>query len=189
MIAIVSHKKNINVAPSYAYIIEDTEDNGFTYNPDNGYGVVWIKHSKLYADIDPCDDNLIYFSNTSIYGGCIRTFQNTIICKFDENHDAFTYIYYPNSKDLYCIALSAAEACFGGIVIRPVAYNNPLVKKYIRHQYLMNKWRKLTPLIGKWSLFFNNLYTEVTYRPGNLGALTTKDEFERLCFHVSICMI
>ena len=35
----------------------------------------------------------------------------------------------------------------------------------------MNKWRKLTPFIGKWSHFFNLLYTEVTYRPGNQGAI------------------
>ena len=43
MIAIISHKKNVPVVPSYAYSIKDTNDNGFTYQPGNRYGIVWFK--------------------------------------------------------------------------------------------------------------------------------------------------
>jgi len=177
MISVVRHAKNIMIAPSYAYIIEDNEDNGFTYQNGDRYDVVWFKQSKLYAYNEPCDEGEVEFGNAGMWGGCVRRFVKTNEC--DEGHNAFTYVYYPKTKDLYCIALNADEARFGGIVVTP-AYWHPLVEKFSRHQYLMNKWRKLTPLIGKWSLFFNLLYTEVTYRPGNLGALSALIEFERL---------
>ena len=177
MLAVVSHKKNVEPAPLYAYIIEDTEDNGFTYQPGDRYGIVWFKGSNLYAYIEPCEENQVEFSNMSIWGGCVRRFVNTN--KSDEGHNVFTYVYYPKTKDLYCIALNGDEARFGGIVITP-ASRHPMVEKFTRHQYLMNKWRQLTPLIGKWALFFNQLYTEVTYRPGNLGALTVGAEFKIL---------
>ena len=71
---------------------------------------------------------------------------------FDE---AFTYIYYESTKELYCLALRAAEARFGGVVIGP-NNDNLLVKKFNRHRYLMNKLRRLVPLIGKLALFFIN---------------------------------
>jgi hypothetical protein len=177
MIAVVSHKKNVDQTPSYAYIIEDTEDNGFTYQPGDRYGIVWFKGSNLYADIDPTEDNQVQFGNASVYGGCVRQFVKTN--KSDGGHNTFTYVYYPKTKDLYCIALNADEARFGGIVVSPASYH-PLVKKFTRHQYLMNKWRRITPLIGKWALFFNQLYTEVTYRPGNQGALSAGANFATL---------
>jgi len=169
MIAIISHKKNVPVVPSYAYSIKDTNDNGFTYQPGNRYGIVWFKGSNLYANINAIESNRVYFENADIMGGCIRKFINSN--KSDNKNEAFTYIYYPDKKDLYCIALNANEGRFGGIVIQP-ELNHYLVKKFTRHQYLMNKWRRLTPLIGKWALFFNQTYSEITYRPGNSGALS-----------------
>ena len=175
MIAVVSHTKNVVTAPSYAYIIENNEDNGFTYQTGDRYDVVWFKQSKLYAQNEPCDEDEVEFGNAGIWGGCVRRFVKTNNC--DGGHNAFTYVYYPKTKDLYCIALNADEAKFGGIVVTPASWH-PLVEKFSRHQYLMNKWRKLTPLIGKWSLFFNLLYTEVTYRPGNLGAINAFVEFK-----------
>jgi len=177
MIAVVSHTKNVMNAPSYAYSIDDTTDNGFTYQPGDRYDVVWFKQSKLYQYNEPCEEDEIEFSNAGFWGGCIRRFIKTN--KSDEGHNAFTYVYYPKTKDLYCIALNADEARFGGIVVTPASWH-PMVKKFTRHQYLMNKWRKVTPLVGKWSLFFNQLYMEVTYRPGNLGAVSAAVEFNYL---------
>jgi hypothetical protein len=177
MIALVSHQKNVSSAPPYAYCIKNVEDNGFTYQPGNRYGIVWFKGSKFYANIDPIEDNLVNFENLDIWGGCVRKFINT--GQSDNKHEAFTYVYYPDTKDLYCIALNADEARFGGIVVSP-ALHHPLVKKFTRHKYLMNKWRRLTPLVGKWASFFNQTYTEVTYRPGNQGALAASANFMTL---------
>ena len=119
MIAVVSHKKDINVAPSYAYIIEDVDDNGFTYQSNDRYSIVWFKQSKFYAYNEPCEENEVEFINEGIWGGYIRRFVKTNNC--DKGHNTFTYIYYPKTKDLYCIALNADEARFGGIVIIPAS--------------------------------------------------------------------
>ena len=125
MIAVVSHTKNVMTAPSYAYTIEDNDDNGFTYQTDHHYSIVWLKESKLYAYnalIELMGE--IEFGNEGIHFGVNRRFVN--INKYDEGDNAFTYIYYPKTKDLYCIALSADEAIFGGIVVTP-ALDHPLV--------------------------------------------------------------
>jgi hypothetical protein len=178
MIAVVSHKKNVDTAPLYAYSIQNPEDNGFTYQPGDRYGIVWFKgFNNLFAGIDPIEVNRVDFGNASMWGGCVRKFINSD--QSDNKHEAFTYVYYPDTKDLYCIALNADEARFGGIVVSPASYH-PLVKKFTRHQYLMNKWRRLTPLIGKWASFFNQTYTEVTYRQGNQGALAAENNFATL---------
>ena len=97
----------------------------------------------------------------------------------DSGHEAFAYLYYPSTKYLYCVVLYADEARFGGIVVQPDV-QHPLVKKFVRHQYLMTMWRRLTPLIGKWALFFNQLYSEVAYRPGNSGALSAAQNFQAI---------
>ena len=176
MIAVVSHKKNVPDVPSYACIIKDIEDNGFTYQSGDRYPIVWFKGFQyLFASMDPTENNRVDFGNVNVWGGCVRKFINTGIT--DDEHEAFAYIYYPVTKDLYCIALHADEARFGGIVVQPAKYHS-LVKKFTRHQYLMNKWRRLTPIIGKWTIFFNQFYAEVTYRPGNQGALAAAANFK-----------
>jgi hypothetical protein len=176
MISLVSHKRNVLVAPSYAYIIENIHDNGFTYRPGDRYSIVWFRgFQNLFATTDPIENNRVDFGNIDMWGGCVRKFINT--GETDDGHEAFAYLYYPSTKDLYCIALNADEARFGGIVVQPAIYN-PIVQKFERFQYLMNKWRRLTPLIGKWALFFNQIYTEVTYRPGNQGALAAASNFK-----------
>ena len=137
MIAIINHQKNVSRAPPYAHIIENIEDNGFTYQPGNRYPIVWFKgFHNLFASVDPTENNCVNFGNTSAFGEFVRNFVNTGIT--DDGHEAFAYIYYPVTKDLYCIALHADEARFGGIVLQP-AHNHPLVKKFTRHHYLMNK--------------------------------------------------
>ena len=177
MIAVVSHQKNVLSAPSYAYIIENADDNGFTYQPDDRYGIVWFKGSQnLFASMDPTENNRVNFGNVSAYGGYVRKFVNTGIA--DDAHEAFAYLYYPSTKDLYCVMFNVDEARFGGIVIRPASDHYPMIQKFARHQYLMTRWRRITPLIGKWALFFNRLYTEVTYRPGNKGALAAGANFQ-----------
>ena len=73
--------------------------------------------------------------------------------------------------------LNADEARFGGIVITPRLYH-PLVQKFTRIQYLMNKWRRLTPLIGKWVIFLIQFHDEIAYKPGNSGAKKVAEHFE-----------
>lgn len=178
MIAIVNHQKNVQVAPSYACLIHDSKDNGFTYQPDSRYSVVWFKgFHYLFSTISPIKNNRIDFGNRSYGGGCVRKFVNTGI--IDNEHEAFAYIYYPSTKDLYCVALNADEARFGGIVVQPNLYH-PMVQKFVRHKNLMTKWRRLTPLIGKWALFFNQFYAEVAYRPENSGALAAAANFKAI---------
>ena len=41
----------------------------------------------------------------------------------------------------------------------------------------MNKWRRLTLIVGKWASVLTLLYTEVTYRPDNLGAKQVEKHF------------
>ena len=167
-ISVVSYQKNIMNAPPYAYIINNINDNGFTYQPEDRYQVVWFKGQHNLFSIDtPLDVNRVEFNNENMFGGCVRIHTNTN--HRDHINESFAYIYYPLTKELYCLALNASEARFGGIVISP-NYNHPLVKKYERIKFLMNKLKRLAPIIGKWALFFNQLYTEITYRPNNLGA-------------------
>ena len=56
-------------------------------------------------------------------------------------------------------------------------YDKNDVQKY-RMQYLMNKWRRLTLIVGKWASFLTSLYTEITYRPENLGAKQAAEHFK-----------
>jgi len=167
-ISVVSYKKNIENPPEYSYIIKDRNDNGFTYQLNDRYNIVWFNGmGNLFSTIKPLEENKVYFCNENMFGGLIRVFTNTRIQ--DKIDEAFTYIYYESTKELYCLALRAAEARFGGVVIGP-NNDNLLVKKFNRHRYLMNKLRRLVPLIGKLALFFNQLYIEVRYRPYNSGA-------------------
>ena len=182
MFAVVSHTKNVMTAPDYAYNIDDNEDNGFTYQNGDRYGVVWFKESKMYAYNEPNEENEVEFGfvvDAGTWTGCIRRYVKTN--DYDTGNTAFTYVYYPKTKDLYCIAVDVdtrdKTSIYSVIVVTPASWH-PMVQKFSRHQYLMNKWRKLTPLIGKWSLFFNLLYTEVTYRPGNVGATNAFMEFK-----------
>lgn len=170
-ISVVSYKKNVEHAPTYANIIENRNNNGFTYQPNDRYSIEWFNGTdNLFSTIEPIIENKVRFENTSMFGGYVRIFTNSL--KSDEINEAFTYIYYKLTKELYCLALIAHELRFGGIAICP-DINNILVKKFERHEFLMNKFKRLVPLIGKWALFFNQLYTEVTYRPHNLGAIKT----------------
>ena len=86
----------------------------------------------------------------------------------------FSHVYCKSTKELLIVGLSASEARFGGIVIQPMGN---LLKIY-RHKHLMNKWRKLTPLIGKWSNYLIQLHDEVVFRPGYSGAIKTAKHFE-----------
>ena len=78
--------------------------------------------------------------------------------------------------EILIIGLSAQEARFGGIVIQPMNYQ---YKEY-RIKYLINKWRRLTPLIGKWAIFLIQLHDKIIYKPGNSGAKRSAENFE-LC--------
>ena len=95
--------------------------------------------------------------------------------KEDNIGQAFAYVYCKSMDELLIFALSAQEARFGGIVIQPM--KNPLFKTY-RHKYLMDKWRRLTPLIAKWAIFLRRLHDEIVYRPGNSGALESAARFK-----------
>ena len=42
----------------------------------------------------------------------------------------------------------------------------------------LSRWRRCTPLVGRWAKFFREWYDEVTYRPQHSGAKRSRAEFE-----------
>ena len=187
-IGIISLKKKINQAPWYANIVIDEDDCGFNHNyggrPERCYPITWKlnKYKKLFSSLNPTNNNNVTFTHDCVYGGCSRLIGSWIdgSGEVDNQYEAFAYLYYPSTQELHCHGLYAREEYLNregarGMVIIPM----PDSYLYIyRRQYLMNRWRRLTPLIGKWALFFKNLYTEITYRPGNLGAECAALEFQ-----------
>ena len=162
--------------PEYAYIVE-TQDDIWEEKPGTRYPIYWkLGESNLYSTVDANVDNRVIFENIDIWGGLKRVFINT--AQEDGLGEAFAYVYCKSTKELQIIALSAREARFGGIVIEPM--NSSSRFKVYRHNHLMNKWRRLTPLIGKWAILLRLLHDEIIYRPGNSGAKRVAKDFE-LC--------
>ena len=172
--------KNPFIIPKYAYIVE-TYDDIWEENKNTRYPIYWTLGCKnLYSTIEANIYNQVDFGNIDIWGGFKRVF---VISKIEDGiGEAFAYVYCKSTKELLILGLSAGEARFGGIVIQPMG---DLLKIY-RHKYLMNKWRRLTPFIGKWTKFLIQLHDEVVYRPGNSGAVKTAEHFE-ICVKNKLC--
>ena len=52
-----------------------------------------------------------------------------------------------------------------------------------RRAHARRRWRRLrscAPLLGRWSLYIQQLHAEVSFRPGGQGAKRCRDEFEAL---------
>ena len=52
-----------------------------------------------------------------------------------------------------------------------------------RRAHARRRWRRLrscAPLLGRWSLYMQQLHAEVSFRPGGQGAKRCRDEFEAL---------
>ena len=180
------------IIPKYAYIV-DTCDDIWEEKPNTRYPIYWkLGCTNLYSTIDANIYNKVDFCNIDIWGGFKRVFVKSIsednIGIFvekkieDDINEAFAHVYCKSSDELLIIGLSASEARFGGIVIQPMGN---LLKIY-RHKHLMNKWRRLTPLIGKWTKFLIQLHDEVVYRPGNSGATKVEKHFE-ICTKIKLC--
>jgi len=118
MLSSIEHQTNIMIAPSYAYVMNNQSDDGFTYKDGERYPILWNKGDEcLFSKPEPTENNQIVFKNVDLTGGFVRSFINTGIT--DEEHNAFAYVYYPSTKDLFCLALQGNEARFGGVVIEP----------------------------------------------------------------------
>ena len=170
--AIIYSKTNIQNAPPYAYVLEKPGQLGFKYAPDGHYAITWkLGSSKLFSSLHPTDENQVKFYNMSpSLAGVHRVFVNTK--EIDFTYVAFAYIYCSSTKELFCLGLTIRDLPNNNIVLMPM-YN---VQKY-RMQYLMNKWRRLTLIVGKWARFLSLLYIEITYRPENQGAKQTSEHF------------
>ena len=173
--AIIYSKTNIQNAPSYTYVLEEPGQLGCKYDASALYAITWrLGSSKLFSSLHPTDENQVKFYNISkllLVGPAVhRVFVNTK--EIDFTYVAFAYIYCSSTKELFCLGLTVKDTPNDGIVLLPM-YN---VQKY-RMQYLMNKWRRLTLIVGKWASFLTSLYTEVTYHPDNLGAKQTSEHF------------
>ena len=150
--------KNPFIIPKYAYIVE-TYDNIWKEEPNTRYPIIWkLGYKNLYSSIDANINNQVDFENIDVWGGFRRLF--LINMKEDKISEAFAYVYCESTKELLIFGLFAQEARFGGIVIQPMAnfYDD---YHFFRHKYLMNKWRRLTPLIGKWAIFLIQLHNKV----------------------------
>ena len=169
---IIGCTKNPFIIPEYAYVIE-TFDEIWEEKPNTRYPIYWKLGCKnLYSTIEANLYNQVDFRNIDVWGGFKRIFVNSNI--EDEIGEAFAHVYCKSTKELLIVGLSASEARFGGIVVQPM---DNLLKIY-RHKHLMNKWRKLTPLIGKWANYLIQLHDEVVFRPGYSGAIKTAKHFE-----------
>ena len=185
---IISCQKNIHTCPWYANIIRH-EDMLFNLNPGTRYPVtLGIPHLKMYSNMKPEKKDQIIFDNFDVYGGCKRVFINADIIgdggelvshDFIEQRrdDGFICIYYPIVKEIYWVGLNGGEARFGGIVISPM-YDRAIVK--YRVQFLMQRWRAIAPLVGKWAIVLKKLYNEITYRPDNQGAKITALHYQAI---------
>ena len=187
-LGLISCIKNVSQAPWYANIVTNENNGGFHYNYggrlERRYPITWRlrEYKKLFTSLNPTYNNSVTFTTDCVYGGCSRLIGawGNGDGEVDNEYEAFAYLYYPSTQELHCHGLYAREEFLsregaGGIVIIPM----PSCYLHIhRHQYLMDRWRRLTPLIGKWVLFLKNLYTEVTYRPGNQGAQYVALEFQ-----------
>ena len=50
----------------------------------------------------------------------------------------------------------------------------------VRARGRLQRLRRLAPLLGRWSLYMQQLHAEVSFRPGGQGAKRCRDEFEAL---------
>jgi len=173
---IICCHKNVKTCPWYANIIRH-EDMLFNLNPGTRYPVtLGIPHLKIYSNMKPEEEDQIIFTNIDWNGSCKRVFINAPVRDTnDYSEDGFICIYYPTVKELYWVGLNGGEARFGGIVISPM-YDRTMVK--YRVEFLMQRWRTITPLVGKWAIVLKELYNEVTYRPHNQGAKNTKLHYQ-----------
>ena len=163
--------------PDYAYIVE-TLDDIWEEKPKTRYPVYWKLGCKnLYSSTDANSENQVNFCNIDISGGFKRVKVNKVNKEEDNIREAFAYVYCKSTNELLLFALFPDEARFGGIVIQPMK-DTPF--KMYRHKYLMDKWRRLTPLIAKWAIFLTRLHDEIVYRPGNSGAIKCAINFKLL---------
>ena len=171
--------KYVFECPWYATVLKH-EELIFNHNPGTRYPVtLGVENVKIYNTLVPTskEENQVIFSNIDFNGGCQRIFNCSSELRKDNCDAAYLCLYYPTVKELYWVGLKAQEARFGGIVIQPMSFNNPIMKKE-RTKFLMNHLRKMVHLVGKWAIFLKRLYTEVSYRPGNLGAIHTLKHFK-----------
>ena len=170
-LSIIGCQKNPIIIPKYAYIVE-TYDEIWQINRMTRYPICWkIGCNNLYSTVEVNLYNKVVFTNIDCFGGFKRIFVNS--STEDRISEAFANVYCKSTKELLIIGLYASEARYGGIVIQPL---DDMLKVY-RHKHLMNKWRKLTPLIGKWRKFLIQLHDEVVFRPGNSGAKSAYKRF------------
>jgi hypothetical protein len=189
-------QKNVPKAPWYAYEIFPTHEDWtgpFILPSARGGGKgdcltqTWQDHSrpKLFSNLNLDATNMVEFLPSMRTAAChahivTRCYTNTNA--WDYTNLAIAYIYCQYTKELVCIGLAAAapETC---------AYNFNYIQnglhlaeyhtlRHFRIKYLLTKWRRLTPLIGKIAITLRTMYTEVTYRPWNKGAIAAKYNFE-----------
>ena len=175
---VISVMKHVRTQPWYANVLK-LEDMLFNHSPGSRYPLtLGVHHLKMYSTMKPeYDKDQVMFENADAFGGWQRVFVNAPVRGTnDYNHEAYMCIYYPIVQELYWVGIRADEARFGGIVHEPMCFGS-LIMKIERTKFLMNRWRIITPLVGKWAIFMKRLYTEITYRPGHQGALTTKEHF------------
>lgn len=192
---------NVPVAPSYAYVQENDWRDCYINEPTSPWlypHTNWkLGQENLFSTLAnnggltlrllELESNAHHLSNIQnrvvFYHPCqigksfvMRThYNNHKFCGTDECNIAFAYIYCTATKVLHCVGLRArlyADAMVN--ILHPSLYDEIF---HFKIQYLLAKWRRLTPYIGKIALVIRNLYTEVAYRPGNSGAVAAQREF------------
>ena len=185
---VISSQKNVRIQPWYANVLK-LEDMLFNHNPGTRYPLTrGVHYLKMYSNMKPeSDKDQVIFSNADLYGGCQRVFINALVRGTnDYNHEAYICIYYSTVQELYWVGIRGDEARFGGIVHMPMCFANPILRME-RTKFLMNRWRKVARLVGKWAIVMNRLYIEVSYRPGHKGALNTRNHYHTVSNDYELC--
>lgn len=130
-------------------------------------------NTTFYKDLDMKD--IVTFGNKYEDGsGVISTYDDK---HTDENNEGIIAIYNIYKKEIGYFGISARDHRFGGIIIVPMYLGN--FKKY-RKKFLIKKLQKITPIIGRAVILFNNLYNHVHYKPNADGMRECEEDFNKL---------
>lgn len=147
------------------------------WNYNNPRYPIFLKNTNKGL-IDSIENrNKVDFFNEDLSGGGVIRKIGDI--GFDHNYNCIAVVYNKYDNEIAYFMLYASENRFGGIIIQPVKSSSDVFKQH-RHKFLLNKFTRLSLLIGKICLFIKNIYIEISFRPGGQGYIVAQQNFCQL---------